>query len=273
GRVGRAGGVGRPLPHVVGRLGPGVFQHARLDAAAPQVLVDAVGAAGRDGDGDAVVGGVPDLLLAAPAPLAHGRDDLQVGGQRAHRDVEAHLVVALAGAAVRHGGRTLLPRVVHEDLGDERPRQRGGERIGVAVDGARLQRGEDEVAHEQVFGVHHVGRGGARAQRLLADRREVALVADVGGHGDNVHVVVLVQPGDGDRGVQAARVGKYDFLHRAPSACWGGAPRGRQPPHRGPPAPFFTIGYRAGRAPARRRAPAAWRALSGPGGRPGRVRL
>ena len=47
--------------------------------------------------------GVVDAVLAGHAPLAHRGHDLEVGGQGPGGDLEADLVVALAGAAVGHG--------------------------------------------------------------------------------------------------------------------------------------------------------------------------
>ena len=47
--------------------------------------------------------GVEDRVLARHAPAPHRRDHLEVGGQRPGRHLEAHLVVALAGAAVGDG--------------------------------------------------------------------------------------------------------------------------------------------------------------------------
>jgi hypothetical protein len=52
-------------------------------------------------DRDPVLARVGDLLLAAHRPLAHRRDHLQLGRERRDRAVDADLVVALAGAAVR----------------------------------------------------------------------------------------------------------------------------------------------------------------------------
>ncbi len=55
-------------------------------------------------DRDAVLLGVGQQLLARQQiPLAPGRDDLDVGLQRIGAELEAHLVVALAGGAVGDG--------------------------------------------------------------------------------------------------------------------------------------------------------------------------
>ena len=75
---------------------------APLARAPPQVVVDRVRRdLGPALDGDPVLARVRDLLLAPHPPLAHRRDHLQLGPERRDRRLDPHLVVALAGAAVR----------------------------------------------------------------------------------------------------------------------------------------------------------------------------
>jgi hypothetical protein len=71
-------------------------------------------------------------------------------------DVEPNLVVALAGAAVGHGVGALAPGDLDEELGDERPGQGRGQRIGALVEGARLEVGPDERGQESLTGVDHI---------------------------------------------------------------------------------------------------------------------
>ena len=58
-----------------------------------------------------------------PHPDPHGRDHLERRVERMHGDVEADLVVALAGAAVGDRFGTFLVGHLDEELGDQRPRQ------------------------------------------------------------------------------------------------------------------------------------------------------
>jgi hypothetical protein len=98
---------------------------------------------------DAVRLGVGQQLLAREqVPLAPGRDDLHVGHQRVGAQLEAHLVVALAGGAVRDGVGAGLARDLDQPLGDERARDRGAEQVLALVDGVAAEHREDEVAHE-----------------------------------------------------------------------------------------------------------------------------
>ena len=139
---------------------------------------------------------VADLFVARHAPLADGRDDLHVGRERLYRHIEAHLVVALAGAAMRHITGAFLARVIHQQLGDEWPRQRRGQRIDVLVQRARLERREHELTYELLFRVGNEGLDCASAQRLLPHNLEIFLVPDVDRDGDHVQVVLLVDPAD-----------------------------------------------------------------------------
>jgi len=62
---------------------------------------------------------------------------------------------------------------------------------------------------------------------LLARRLELLALAEVGGEGDHLALIFLLEPFQ-DHRVQAARIGEHDFLdvvaHDAP-LCW--APAGR----------------------------------------------
>src|SRR3989338_11450026 len=90
-------------------------------------------------------GVVAFLLARAELPLAHRRDDLQRRVQDPRRHLEAHLVVALAGAAVRNRPGALAMRDIDQMLSDERARQRGGQQGLALVDGVRLERWDDVV--------------------------------------------------------------------------------------------------------------------------------
>ena len=129
-----------------------------------RLLVGGVGRRPGAGDLDAAFDGVVDLLLAGQAHAhPHGSDDLQPGVEGVDRDVEADLVVALAGAAVGDRVRALPVGDLDQQLRDERPRQRGGQGVDALVPGIRLEAGEHEVAHEALTPVHDVCAGGARA--------------------------------------------------------------------------------------------------------------
>ena len=100
-----------------------------------------VGGRLRDRDLDTALLRVVDLLVARQAhPDAHRRDDLEPGVEGVDGHVEADLVVALAGAAVRDRVGALLLGDLDEQLRDERPGQRRRQRVDALVQGVRLQR-------------------------------------------------------------------------------------------------------------------------------------
>ncbi len=213
GLVRRQARDGRQREDVLRRLDPRVLEDAALDADAPEVLVEAVGLLLRDRHRDAVQRGVLDLLVAArELPLAHRRDDLQVRRQRHHRDVEAHLVVALAGGAVGHGLGAFLLGDLDEVLGDQRPPEGGRHQVLALVDGAGLERRHDVLLGELAAQVAHDGLHGAGLEGLGPDRLEVLLLAEVGDEGDDVVAVLLAEPLDDDRGVEAPGVRQNDLL-------------------------------------------------------------
>ena len=99
---------------VLGRLVPRILEHAALDRAAPQVRVRPVGTVDRRGTGirRAVAYSISSARVMSHS--APARSPGSPGRARATPSVEAHLVVALAGAAVRDGRGALHVRDLDE---------------------------------------------------------------------------------------------------------------------------------------------------------------
>ena len=115
---------GRVLGVVVDVLGgtvPDVLQEAGLHGAAPDVLVDGEGILLGGLDRQVVLLCVFDGLLTGQGQVAHRGDALQLRAEGLDGDLEADLVVALAGAAVGHRGGAELLGGGHQVLGDDRP--------------------------------------------------------------------------------------------------------------------------------------------------------
>ena len=203
-----------PLEGVRRRRDPRILEDARLARAAPQVHVDGVGGRLRDRDLDAALGGVVDLLVAGQAhPDAHRRDDLEPGIEGVDGDIEADLVVALAGAPVGDRIGALALGDLDEQLGDQRPGQRGRQRVGALVEGVRLQVRPHEVGHEPLTGIDDVGSARAGGHRPRFDALAQRAAADVHGEGHDLDAELLLEPGDGDGRIQAARIGEHDLVH------------------------------------------------------------
>ena len=94
------------------------------------------------------------IALSRVMPLSRtGAMHRQLGGERLDADLEPHLVVALAGAAVADRVGVERPRGVDEVADDQRPGQRGDQRIAVHVERVGVHRRDDEVAGELLPGV------------------------------------------------------------------------------------------------------------------------
>src|SRR5262249_48215844 len=120
-----------------------------------------------------------ELRPRAELPLAPGRDDLHIGLEMESAELEADLVVALAGRAVGDGvGAEVLGRL-HEPLDDAGPSQRGAEQVLALVDGGGAERGPHEIGDEGLAAVLDDDLARAGAERLLAREVEVFLLPDV----------------------------------------------------------------------------------------------
>ena len=135
----------------------------------------------------------------------------QVGVKGGDADLDAHLVVALAGAAVGHGVGPFSMGRLHQVTGDERASQGGGQGVLVFIDRTGLESREQEVPHQGIPPVHGKGLRRPHLQRPLPDGLQVHH-AQVDGQGNHVGVIVLLEPGNGNRCVQPAAVGEDDFV-------------------------------------------------------------
>ncbi len=73
------------------------------------------------------------------------------------RDIEPHLVVALARAAVGDRIGPLALGDLDQQLRDERPGERGGQRVGTLVHGVGLEMRPHEVRDESLARIDHIG--------------------------------------------------------------------------------------------------------------------
>ena len=200
---------------------PGTLRYAaargqRLLAAdgdAPETAVDRVGrAAGRQRQSALLQ--VRLLGAAHKGMIAHRREHLQLRGQGAQCDFEAHLVIAGRGAAVRDHAAAELVRharhglCLHDAFG---------------ADTERIELAAAHVAHDQKA-QHLLEIIGARVDLMMRARTERqgtltqcagAARIDAAGvyrHGNDRTVIILDEPRHQERGVQAARVGQHDRL-------------------------------------------------------------
>jgi hypothetical protein len=216
-RVGRLLGRPREQEHALVGRAPRVLEDSALVRDVHQVAVHRVGLRERRGHRDAVLLRVGDAVGPRhEVPLAPRRDDRELGCERAERELEAHLVVALAGRAVRDRVAAGLACDLGLVLGDQRPRERGAEQVAALVDRRARDRRIDEVAHELLAHVAHDAVDRAGRACLLGQAGELLLLADVGGERDHLAFVLVDQPVQDHRRIEPAAVGQTDALHRAP---------------------------------------------------------
>ena len=209
GRLRRVG----ELEHLVGRRRPRVLEDPSLVGDVEQVAVGGVRPFRRHRHGNVVAPGELDERGArVQLPLPPRRDHAKLRRQRGVRQLEAHLIVALAGGAMGDRVGALLQRDVDLSARDERTRDGCPQQVAALVDGVGPQHGKDEVADEFLAQIDDVDPDRARPERLLADRQQLLALTEVGTEGDHLAAVALDEPAQADGGVEPARVGENDLL-------------------------------------------------------------
>ncbi len=135
-----------------------------------------------------------------------------------------------------HRIATRFPGDLDVVLADQRPRQRGAEQIGALVDRGAPHRGKHKIADELLAGVANHAVDGTGRFRLFGEPVELLFLADVAAVGDDLAAVLLDQPAQDDRGVEAAAVGeahpsRSGFCHALFSrSCVGSGAAGPRTP-------------------------------------------
>ncbi len=220
-RVRRLFRADRELVHLLLGLVPGVFEDAALVGEVKDIAVAAVDVLFSLRDRDVVLLGIADGILAAlDFPLAPGGDDLELGIQGHDGELEAHLVVALAGAAVGDRLCTLGLGGLDEFLGDQGPGHGGAEQVIALVDRTGLHGGEDVILQEflpQVFDDELARAGG---DGFFIEAAQILVLTQVGREADDLTAaVVVLEPGHDHRCVQSAAVRQHHLLYLVRCHC------------------------------------------------------
>ena len=159
-----------------------------------------------------------DLLLAAlEFPCSPGSDDLHLGSKSLDGKLETHLIVALAGAAVADGVRTLGESNLDDSLGNDRTCKAGTQQILVLVNSARLQRGIYIIVNKFLLEVGNVELGSASRNGLFLKTVQLGALTYIARNSDHLAaVVIFLQPRNNDGCVQSSRISDYylfDFRH------------------------------------------------------------
>ena len=192
---------------IVLRLQGRLFKVKTLMAQVPQVLILGIVRLTVDFQGNVMGLSVVDLLVTAlDAPLTPRGDDGHIGGQGLEGQLKTNLVVALAGAAVADGVGVLLLGDLRQGGGDAGTRMGGAQQV-ILILGVSLQAGPDVVFDVVLLEIQDVQLGSAGLEGLLFQAVQLGALADVTGDSDDFAVVVVfLQPGNDDGGVQTAGV-------------------------------------------------------------------
>ncbi|MPN17724.1 hypothetical protein SDC9_165079 [bioreactor metagenome] len=123
----------------------------------------------------------------------------------AYRQLKAHLVVALAGAAVDYCVGVFLFGNFYQPLCYKRTRERGAEQVAVLVDSSGLHRWDNIIVDEFIGQVLNIELGRSGLKRALFKSDKLLRLPDVAGHGDDLAVVVmLLEPWNKNRRIESS---------------------------------------------------------------------
>ncbi len=153
------------------------------------------------------------ILPRLNVPLAPGSNDLQLGRKRFVGELEADLIVAFAGAAMRDGVRAFGKRHFHLPFREQRPADGCTQQVLTFVHRAGLHEGPEIFSYEFASQVFDVALGCAGPESLFLQSLKLFFLADVADDGDDFTTIVFFEPGNDNRRVQTARVRQNDLLH------------------------------------------------------------
>ena len=133
-----------------------------------------------------VVGVVEEPGAAGQVPFAPRRDHLDVGSEGVIAELEADLIIALAGRAMRNRVGADLACDLDLALGDQRPCDRGAEQIGALVERIGAEHRIDEIPHELLAQILDKDLGRAQQFRLASRRLQFFALTQIGGEGDDL---------------------------------------------------------------------------------------
>ena len=145
-------------------------------------------------------------------PLPPGGDHLDTGLQCVGAELEPHLVIALAGGAVGDGVGAGLVGDLDQALGDQGAGDGSAQQVLALVYRVGAEHGEYEVPDKFLAQVVDIDFLDTHGLRFGASGLNLLALADIGGKGDNLALVVILQPAHDDRGIEAAGIGQDHFL-------------------------------------------------------------
>src|SRR5688572_20920233 len=150
--------------------------------------------------------GICQRILTAPyVPFAPGCNDREVRSERRVSELEAHLIVAFAGATMRQRIRANAACYLYLAARDERSPHGRPEEVLATIDRAGAERRPDEALDELLPEILDVAFVSARCERLCLYSLKLIPLPDVGGDADDARpAVMLLEPRDDDGGVETS---------------------------------------------------------------------
>src|SRR5207253_8486827 len=112
---------------------------------------------------------------------------------------------------MRNGVRFFEPRDLHHSLGDEREGDAGDEKILAFVNRACLKHRENKITREFLLQIIDVTFGGAGAECLCYQPVEFVFLADVSAKGDDLSLIIFLEPTKNDLGVKPTGIGENNL--------------------------------------------------------------
>ena len=162
-------------------------------------------------------GSVVDSVFAAvevPLRVLPRGDDFELRVQGGVGQFETNLVVTLAGSTVRNSVCAFLFGNLHLVLRDERTGERSAQEVGAFVLCTGTDGRPNVVFEEFLLEVENVALAGTGSESLLFEGlgiREVVLT-EVGGESDHFAIVVFLEPGDDDAGIESTAVSEDNLF-------------------------------------------------------------
>ena len=194
---------------ILGLIGR-ILQIHTLVAQVPQVAVHRIVGFLGDGQRNIVcLGIVHSLLTGLNIPLTPGSDDLQVGSQCLYGRLKTNLVVALAGSTVSDSHSTLLAGDLHQTACDQRTGKGSTQQVFALIHRTGLHGRVNIISDELITQILDIQLGCAGLDSFLFQRGKLLALPNVSAHGNYVKAIVLLQPRDDDRGIQATGIRQH----------------------------------------------------------------
>ena len=154
--------------------------------------------------------GTPWKFLAEPF-LAPGGNDFDLRRERRRGQLEAHLIVSLAGRTVGHRRGRFGSGDLDHALGDQWPGDARAQEILSLVQRSCLHHGKDKITGKFLSQIVHLTVGRSRGERLGFEAVEFLRLTHIGAEGDDLRAVGFLEPVEDDGGIQSTRIRDDDF--------------------------------------------------------------